>query len=340
MATAIRTIGHEDRLSLVEHLTELRARLFVSLAALVIAFGVCFWQNHALLSFINQPLQTQTDKALRAGRGPLGQTALTQQALLTQNAVLQRELAIIARQGSGLHGTARGELAALQQQFAQAVAKVPRTPVGDKPVTLGIGEPFTQTLTIAFYCALLLSLPVILWQLYGFIMPAFSPGERRVARPLMLSIPGLFVAGAAFAYYVVLPAAVHFFQNFNSSSFNVLVQANQYYHFAMIVMLVLGLVFQVPVAILAASRAGIVTVAQLRRFRRYAIVLAAVVAALLPADLVTMLLEMLPLIVLYELSILVAALFERRDRAAAKGAMTPTQPSNPTPESTAPDDAV
>jgi sec-independent protein translocase protein TatC len=133
---------------------------------------------------------------------------------------------------------------------------------------------------------------------------------------------------------------VHFFQNFNSGSFNVLVQAGQYYHFALIVMLVLGLIFQVPVAILAATRAGIVTVAQLRRFRRYAIVLAAVVAALLPADLVTMLLEMLPLIVLYELSILVAALFERRARAAAEGAMTPAQASNPTPEPTSPDDAV
>jgi sec-independent protein translocase protein TatC len=340
MATAIRTIGHEDRLSLVEHLTELRARLFVSIAALVIAFGVCFWQNGPLLHFINKPLQTQTDKAIRNGRGTLGQTALTQQALLAQNAVLQRELAIIATQGSGLHGPARAELAALQQQFAQAVAKVPRAPVGDKPVTLGIGEPFTQTLTIAFYFALLFSLPVILWQLYGFVLPAFSPTERRVAQPLVLSIPALFVAGAAFGYYVVLPAAVHFFQNFNSGSFNVLVQANQYYHFAAIVMLAMGLIFQVPVAILGANRAGIVTVAQLRRFRRYAVVVAAVVAALLPADLVTMLLEMLPLIVLYELSILLAALFERRARAAAQGAMTPAQASNPTPEPTAPDDAV
>jgi sec-independent protein translocase protein TatC len=342
MATAIRTIGHEDRLSLVEHLTELRARLVISLAVLAIAFGVCFWQNHALLDFINKPVATQTDKSIRKGNGPLGQTALTQQALVAQNRILQRELAIIAQAGSGLHGTARAELAALQQQFKQAVARIPRIPV-DKPVTLGIGEPFTQSLAISFYFALLFALPVILWQLYGFLLPAFSPNERRLALPLLLSVPGLFVAGVAFGYYVVLPAAVRFFLNFNSGSFNILVQANQYYHFALIVLLAMGLIFQVPVGILAATRANIVTVAQLRRHRRYAIVVAAVIAALLPADLITMALEMLPLIVLYEVSILVAALFDRRDRKAAAATsaapVASTTSSEPTSE-LPPDDAV
>ena len=327
MATAIRTIGHEDRLSLVEHLTELRARLIISLAALAVAVGVCFWQNHALLHFINRPLAHETQKSVRKGNGPLGQTALTQQALLAQSAVLQRELAIIAAPGSGLKGPARAQLDALAQQFAQAVARVPRTPAADKPVTLGIGEPFTQTLTIAFFFGLIFALPVILWQLYGFVLPAFSPKERSIALPLMLSIPGLFVAGVAFGYYVVLPAAVHFFQNFNSDSFNILVQAGPYYRFAALILLAMGLVFQVPVGILAANRAGMVTVAQLRKNRRYAVVVAAVVAALLPADLVTMMLEMLPLIVLYELSILIASLFDRQARrAAARQATEPPPP--------------
>jgi sec-independent protein translocase protein TatC len=140
----------------------------------------------------------------------------------------------------------------------------------------------------------------------------------------------------------VLPAAVRFFQNFNSDQFNVLVQAGQYYHFAAIVLLAMGLIFQVPVGILGATRAGLVTVAQLRKNRRYAIVVAAVIAALLPADLITMLLEMLPLIVLYELSILVAALFDRRDNRAAV-ATTPAPVAPTTPETTSQpphDDAV
>jgi sec-independent protein translocase protein TatC len=167
-------------------------------------------------------------------------------------------------------------------------------------------------LTVSFYFALLLALPIILYQLYAFVLPAFSPRERRVATPLMMMIPVLFVTGVAFGYTVVLPPAVNFLQDFNADSFNVLVQARDYYRFSAIVLLALGLVFQVPVAILAATRLGVVTPAQLRSNRRYAILACAVLAMVLPGtDPVTMLLEMVPLVVLYELSILLAALFGR-----------------------------
>jgi sec-independent protein translocase protein TatC len=110
----------------------------------------------------------------------------------------------------------------------------------------------------------------------------------------------------------VLPAAVRFFQNFNSSEFNVLVQASQYYKFAATTLLAMGLLFQVPVAILAVTRAGVVTPAQLRRNRRYAIAACAAVAALLPGDAITMVLETAPLYLLFELSVLVAAVSQRR----------------------------
>jgi sec-independent protein translocase protein TatC len=132
-------------------------------------------------------------------------------------------------------------------------------------------------------------------------------------------VPALFGAGVVFGYFIVLPAAVHFLQNFNSGSFNVLVQARDYYRFVAITLGLLGLVFQVPVGILAATRAGLVTTRQLRRNRRYAIVLAAVVAAIAPGDVVTMLLVMVPILVLYELSILLAAFLERRMAREAGG---------------------
>jgi sec-independent protein translocase protein TatC len=316
MASALRAIGHEDRLSLVEHLAELRARLIVCGVTLAVAFGVCFWQNHALLRVINRPLEHQTQKSIAKGNGPLGQTAITQQALLHENALLRQELQILSGPDSGLHAAARSEIATLQAQIAKSVARVPRKPVGDKPVTLGIGEPFTQTVTISFFFALLFALPMILFQLYGFVLPAFSPTERSVAMPLMVAIPILFVAGVLFGYFVVLAAAVRFFQNFNSGSFNVVVQASAYYHFAALLLLAMGVMFQVPVGILAAVRAGVITPRQLRKNRRYAIVIAAVIAALLPGDAITMMLETLPLIVLYEASILVAAFFDRRARRA------------------------
>jgi sec-independent protein translocase protein TatC len=133
--------------------------------------------------------------------------------------------------------------------------------------------------------------------------------------PLLIAVPFLFAAGVTFGYFVVLPAAIRFFVNFNSSEFNVLVQANPYYSFAATILLAMGLVFQVPVVIVGATRLGIVTPRQLRKGRRYAVVACAAVAAFLPGDVITLVLETVPLYLLYEVSILVAALVGRAERA-------------------------
>ncbi len=158
---------------------------------------------------------------------------------------------------------------------------------------------------------------MILYELYCFLLPAFSPEQQRVANSLVLAIPALFVVGVLFGYFVVLPHALSFFQNFNSGEFNVLVQASQYYHFAAVVLLAMGLVFQVPVGILAATRAGIVSPQQLRHNRRYAVLACGAVAALLPGDAITLILETVPLYLLFEFSLLVATIIERRDRKRA-----------------------
>jgi sec-independent protein translocase protein TatC len=166
---------------------------------------------------------------------------------------------------------------------------------------------------VAGYGALLLSLPLLLWQAYAFLLPAFSPQERQVALPLMLMVPFLFVGGVAFAYFIVLPNAVAFLQNFNDDNFDILLQARDFYRFSLLVLTAMGLLFQIPVAILAVTRVGIVSIEQLRRNRRYAILVIAVLAMLLPGtDPVTMILAMAPLILLYEGSILLAALLDRR----------------------------
>ncbi len=311
MATAIRPIGHEDRLTLVDHLDELRFRLIVSAAVLGIAFGLCFWQNHRLLHVLNKPLEAQTQKQVEKGHGPLGQTALAQQAALGIARDDQAALATLAAPSSKLPPATRAALAAQASRLRADVARLPPVPEGNKTVTLGIGEPFTVTLTISLVFALVLSLPVILFELGGFVLPALSPSERRAVLPLLAAIPCLFAAGVVFGYFVVLPAAVRFFQNFNSEEFNVLVQAGPYYKFAATLLLAMGLVFQVPIAILAATRAGIVTPRQLRRNRRYAILVCAVLAALLPGDAVTLLLETVPLYLLYEASILLASVLDR-----------------------------
>jgi sec-independent protein translocase protein TatC len=242
-----RPVGHEDRLSLVEHLTELRTRIVIAVSAFVVALIVCFWQNHALLDIINEPL-----------------------------------------------------------------------PEGQTPITLSPTEPFTTTLTVAAYAAILLALPIVLYQLYAFILPAFSPEEKKVAVPLLLMVPFLFIAGAVFAYFVVVPAALNFLLDFNASQFDTELRAREYYSFVLLTMLAAGIVFQVPVGVLGLTRLGIVTPQQLRKNRRYALLGCAVAAAALPGvDPVSMLIEMVPLVLLYELSILLATVFGRKSAEAS-----------------------
>jgi sec-independent protein translocase protein TatC len=305
-----RPIGHEERLSVVGHLDELRTRLIISLLALAVAFGICFWQNTALLRLINRPLAHETQQQVRAGHGPLGATYKIQRSARDIASQLDTVVAVIAAERH--RSAVAASLARVQHGLRRDVRQLSAPPTGDRPVTLGIGEPFTTTVTVTAIFALILSLPVLLLQAYGFLLPALDPEQRRHMLPITAAIPVLFVAGVAFGYTVVLPAALHFFQNFNSDEFNVLVQASQYYRFAATTLLAMGLLFQIPVAILAVTRAGIVTPRQLRRHRRYAILACGLVAAVLPGDAVTMLLETVPLYLLFEASVLLASVSARR----------------------------
>ncbi len=318
-AARLRPLGNDTHLSVVDHLDELRARLIVSLLAVVVAFGICFWQNHELLKLVNDPLAHQTQAQVRDGHGPLGATYSVQ--LSARDVARQLDTVVGVLKAQHASPAAQASLGQVQQSLTRDVHRLSAPPSGDKPVTLGIGEPFTSTLTVTLIFALILSLPVLLLQAYAFFMPAMTPAQRRQMRPVVLAIPGLFAAGVAFGYVVVLPAALHFFQNFNSDQFNVLVQAGQYYKFAATTLLAMGLLFQVPVAIIAVTRAGLVTPRQLRKNRRYAALACGLVAAVLPGDAITMLLETLPLYLLFEFSVLVASISERRAlrRAARAG---------------------
>ncbi len=316
-AAAIRPVSHETRMTAVDHLEELRARLMVCLAVLGVAFGFCFWQNHELLKLVNAPLAHNTQQQVRAGRGPLGATYTVQRSARDIGAQLGAVTAILAQQPHTAADAAA--LAKVQSSLSRDVRTLSAPPRGNEPVTLGIGEPFTATLTVTLIFALILSLPILLLQAYGFLMPAFSGAQRRRMLPIVWSIPVLFVGGVLFGYEVVLPASLHFFQNFNSGEFNVLVQAGQYYKFAATILLAMGLLFQIPIGIVAAVRAGLVTPQQLRHNRRWAVIACVAIAAILPGDLITMALETLPLYLLFEASVVIAAISERRSaRAAAR----------------------
>jgi sec-independent protein translocase protein TatC len=310
MATALKPIGHDDRLSLVEHLDELRTRLIICVIAFTVAFGLCLWQNDQILHVMNRSLEHAT-QFKKNSKDPFEQSA-KYDATLKAFAQTSHELAQALAADEGVSAATRAAAERNARAADLAVRAAPEV-TGRRPVTLGVGEPFTATVRVAAWAALLFSLPILLYQAYAFVLPAFSPRERQIAVPMMLLAPFLFIAGVVFAYYMVLPNAIRFLQNFNDDSFDILLQARDYYSFSITVLIAMGLCFQVPIGILAVTRVGIVSTRQLRKGRRYAILVIAVVAMLLPGqDPITMLSLMVPLIVLYEGSILLCTLLDRR----------------------------
>jgi sec-independent protein translocase protein TatC len=313
MAGVLRPIGHEDRLSVVDHLDELRSRLLICALALGIAFGVCFWQNHALLNVLNRALP-KTPKTSTNHISGLTRDQVREQQGLARAAVAAAALSRSPHQSR----SDRQQFSRLAQGAAQAAKALPKSAPERLPITIGIGEPFTTTLTVAGYFALLFALPVLIYEGYAFVIPALNSAERRVAAPVMAVAPMLFITGVVFAYFAVLPPAVRFLQGYNSQSFDILVQAKTYYKFEIFTMLGIGLAFQVPLGLLALQRLGTINASTLTGNWRYAVVIIAVIAAALPGvDPVTMALEMLPLIVLYLASILMLKIADRRAAARA-----------------------
>jgi sec-independent protein translocase protein TatC len=283
---------------------------------LVVAFGICFWQNHSLLNVLNRALPSSPKTEAGHLSGLTKATVNSRHGLETAASA-----AAGLAQSSHLSPSDRQLFDQFRGGLAEAAKALPQATPKRLPITIGIGEPFATTLTVSFYFALLFSLPILIYQGYAFILPAFTREERQVALPLMLVAPVLFVGGGVFAYFLVLPPAVKFLQGYNAENFDILVQAKTYYSFEILTMLGTGLAFQLPIGLLALQRIGAINASTLTRHWRYAVVICAVIAAALPGpDPVTTALEMVPLLLLYLLSILLLKFADHRAsvRAAAE----------------------
>jgi sec-independent protein translocase protein TatC len=243
-----RRLSYGEEATLVEHLDELRTRIFVMLGALLLGFVVAFVFHHWLLDLMNRPL--------------------------------------------------------------------PKT-VG-KTTTFGVAEPFLTAMWISLYAGVLLALPIIFWQIWAFFVPAVdSRNERQIAFFTGLAAV-LMVCGIVFGYYVALPKAVHFLTNFDKEQFRIQIRARDYYSFAAKVLFAMAIVFELPMFVIALVRLGILTTAQLRRNRKIGYFIVACVAVALPGvDPVTTIMEAAPLAILYEASIWLSLLVERRAAAAS-----------------------
>jgi sec-independent protein translocase protein TatC len=324
---ALRPIGHEDRLSIVDHLGELRSRLFICLGVLIVAFGICFWQNKPLLNVLNRALPHESTVSGQNTLGSVPNRSVTERQGLLKAARADEALSV----APGVSAPAKAAYLQAASGLRDAALALPKSASAkEKPITIGVGEPFTITMTVAAYFALLFTLPLIIYQGYAFVIPAMTPQERRVAVPVMAVAPALFATGVGFAYLVVLPPAVHFLQGYNHDNFQVLVTAKAYYTFEIFTMLGIGLAFQLPLGLLALQQLGILNSSTLTRQWRYAVVIIAVIAAAMPgADPVTTGLETLPLVILYLASIVLLKIVDRRAAARAAAEFSEPVGSNP-----------
>jgi sec-independent protein translocase protein TatC len=237
-----RRLQHGEEATLVEHLGELRSRIFIGLAALVPAFVVAFAFHETLIDVLTRPLPD--DKQL---------------------------------------------------------------------ITLGVTEPFTTAVEVSLTAAVAVTLPILLYQLWSFLAPAIEEGKQRTVATFATLATLLFAGGVAFSYFVVLPRALGFLTSFGEEFFQVEIRASYYFSFVTVTLLASGLAFQMPIFILALVRLRILSASRLRRNRRVGFALMFVFAVLLPTvDPVSLALEVIPLILLFELSVQLASVMERR----------------------------
>jgi sec-independent protein translocase protein TatC len=237
-----RRLSHEEEATLVEHLSELRHRLFICIFAILPAFVVAY-------AFHERIIEKMID-------------------LL---------------------------------------------PEGTKLVTLGVTEPFFTSFKVSFYVAVALVLPVILWQVWAFLAPAMDHATQRVIAVFVVIATGLFFVGVVFMYTIVLPRALTFLVSYDDQLYAEQVRASYFISFVTLTLLAGGLAFEMPIFVLALVRLGVISSRTLRRNRRIGYVSMLVFAILLPTvDPISLAFEVVPLLVLYELSIWMSVIMERR----------------------------
>ncbi len=209
----------------------------------------------------------------------------------------------------------------------------------------GLHEAFFTYMKVAFFAATFLAFPLIAVQVWRFVAPGLYKNERKAFLPFLIATPVLFFVGGAFAYYVVFPMAWKFFLGFevpkDGAGLPIQLEAkvDQYLSLVMQLIFAFGLCFEMPVVLTLLGRAGIITAQDMREKRRYAIVVAFILAAVLtPPDVLSQVSLAIPTILLYEVSILTVRWFERRSNAAANAADEADDPVEGADSADLPDD--
>lgn len=185
---------------------------------------------------------------------------------------------------------------------------------GDKIIFTGLTEAFFTYMKVSFLAGIFLASPVIIYQFWAFVSPGLYQKERKYLIPIVLLSAFFFIGGSLFCFFVVFPFAFRFFLSFATDVIQPLPSMNEYLNFASITILAFGAVFELPLVIVFFARLGIVTVEFLRKNRKYAILLIFIVAAILTPgpDVISQVLMAIPLMILYEISIIGAIFFGKK----------------------------
>lgn len=193
-----------------------------------------------------------------------------------------------------------------------------KLPAGSQLVAIDVASPFFTPIKLAFFTALLVAMPVVLYQAWAFVAPGLYRHEKRLATPLLVSSVLLFYLGCAFAYFLVLPMVFTFLTAVTPEGVAMMTDISRYLDFVLVLFLAFGASFEVPVAVVILVALGWVTPAQLREARGYVVIGIFVIAAVItPPDVVSQLLLAIPMVLLYELGILAAVAIGRRTPDAA-----------------------
>jgi len=183
-------------------------------------------------------------------------------------------------------------------------------PAGTSMIAVEIQETFFTAMKVAFFAGFIASLPIIFWQLWLFLAPGLYDHEKKLVIPFVFFATLMFLVGASFAYYIVVPIGFDFLINFGSSVVNVLPSIGKYVGFFTKLMIGFGVAFELPVITFFLAKIGLVDDAMLKNFSKYAIVLIFIIAAILtPPDVISQFLMAVPLLILYGVSIYIAKVF-------------------------------
>jgi sec-independent protein translocase protein TatC len=189
-------------------------------------------------------------------------------------------------------------------------------PAGTKLIATNVFSPFLVPLKMALMSAFLIALPYVLYQVWSFVAPGLYSHEKRMVGPLVVSSTLLFFVGVAFCYFIVIPALTKFIVSVSPASVSAAPDIEQYFGTVLTLFLVFGIAFEVPIAVVVLARLGVVSIAQLRAWRGYFIVGAAIVSAIVtPPDVISQLSLLIPMCILYEIGIVAAQIFIKATKA-------------------------